>query len=56
MFGLRTVSLKAKSKGQGMVEYALLAVLIAMVIMIAIIVFGEELGNLYNNIRLDLNF
>jgi pilus assembly protein Flp/PilA len=34
-------------KGQGMVEYALILILVAFVIIIAISTFGSGVGNLY---------
>ena len=37
-------------KGQGMVEYALILVLVAMVIFIAVSIFGSGVGNLYQTI------
>jgi len=37
-------------KGQGMVEYALILVLVALVIFIAISLFGSGVGNLYQTI------
>ena len=37
-------------KGQGMVEYALILVLVALVIFIAITLFGSGVGNLYKTI------
>jgi pilus assembly protein Flp/PilA len=37
-------------KGQGMVEYALILVLVALVIFIALTLFGSGVGNLYQTI------
>ena len=37
-------------KGQGMVEYALILVLVALVIFVAISIFGSGVGNLYQTI------
>jgi pilus assembly protein Flp/PilA len=37
-------------KGQGMVEYALILVLVALVIFIAVSLLGSGVGNLYQTI------
>ena len=37
-------------KGQGLVEYALILVLIAAVVVIALVAFGPFLGDLYSQI------
>lgn len=37
-------------RGQGMVEYALIIVLIAIVIVIALTIFGTELSTVYSRI------
>jgi pilus assembly protein Flp/PilA len=37
-------------KGQGMVEYALILVLVALVIFISLSLFGSGVGNLYQTI------
>ena len=37
-------------KGQGMVEYALILALIALIVIIALIATGGQLRNLYSNI------
>ena len=37
-------------KGQGMVEYALILALIALIVIIALIATGGQLINLYSNI------
>ncbi|HXN92391.1 MAG TPA: Flp family type IVb pilin [Candidatus Sulfotelmatobacter sp.] len=39
-----------KQKGQGMVEYALILALIALIVIIALITTGHQLINLYSNI------
>jgi pilus assembly protein Flp/PilA len=41
-------------KGQGMVEYALILVLVAMVVIVALTVFGPILRNTYNTINASL--
>jgi len=37
-------------KGQGMVEYALILALVALIVLIALIATGGQLLNLYSNI------
>ncbi|HEV8596323.1 MAG TPA: Flp family type IVb pilin [Candidatus Dormibacteraeota bacterium] len=37
-------------KGQGMVEYALILALIALIVLIALLTTGQQLINLYSNI------
>jgi len=36
--------------GQGLVEYALILVLVAIVVTIMLVVFGGAVGNLYSNV------
>jgi pilus assembly protein Flp/PilA len=36
--------------GQGMVEYALILVLIAMVVLVFVTVLGKQVSNLYSNV------
>ena len=44
-----------KEEGQGLVEYALILVLIAMIVMVVLIVFGDVLFESYCNIVEGLN-
>jgi pilus assembly protein Flp/PilA len=37
-------------RGQGMVEYAFILVLIAMVVLVSLMVLGKQTANLYSNI------
>ena len=37
-------------KGQGLVEYALILVMIALVVIVAMAIFGSRLGETYSNI------
>ncbi len=37
-------------EGQGLVEYALLIILVAIVVLIIVALFGSSVGNLYSNI------
>jgi pilus assembly protein Flp/PilA len=40
-----------REEGQGLVEYALILVFIAIVVIVALLVFGEAVGNLYSTIE-----
>ena len=42
-------------RGQGMVEYAFIVVLIAIVVLVALQVLGNTTANLYSNISNGLN-
>ncbi|MDD2583084.1 MAG: Flp family type IVb pilin [Desulfuromonadaceae bacterium] len=44
------VQLVKNEKGQGLVEYALILMLIAMVVIVALQLFGVKLNNTYENI------
>ena len=44
------MNLRTAQKGQGLVEYAFLLVLVALIVMIMLILFGQSLGNLFSNI------
>ena len=43
-----------KEKGQGLVEYALILVLIAVVVLAALTVMGPVIGNVYTKINTSL--
>jgi len=43
-------------RGQGLVEYALILVLIAVVVILAVALFGQSLANLYDYINTTLPF
>jgi pilus assembly protein Flp/PilA len=38
------------AKGQGLVEYALIIALVAIVIILALTIFGQQIANLYDMI------
>jgi pilus assembly protein Flp/PilA len=40
----------SSSKGQGLVEYALLIILVAIVVLILLALFGGGVGNMFSNI------
>jgi len=46
----RLVRLLAPEKGQGLVEYALILVFIAMVVIIIVQVLGHQVNNVFSNI------
>jgi pilus assembly protein Flp/PilA len=39
-----------REEAQGLVEYALIIVLVAVVVLVLVAVFGPSLGNMYSNI------
>ena len=39
-----------KEKGQGLVEYALILVLVALVVLVILAVFGPAVGTMYSNV------
>ena len=42
--------LRPMEKGQGLVEYALIIILVTMVVMILLLIFGPAVGNTYSNV------
>ena len=46
----------AKEKGQGLVEYALILVLIAIVVIVALTLLGPQIGNIFSKISENLEF
>jgi pilus assembly protein Flp/PilA len=42
--------LHLRPKGQGLVEYAMLIVLVAVVVIIVLALFGSSVGNIFSNI------
>jgi len=51
-----TMLFAAKEKGQGLVEYALILVLIAIVVIVALTLLGPQIGNIFSRISTSLNF
>jgi len=39
-----------KFHGQGLVEYAMLLMLVALLLIVLVVIFGEGVGNMYSNI------
>ena len=44
-----------KEKGQGLVEYALILVLVAIVVIAALMVLGQVIGNVFSKINTSLS-
>ncbi len=44
-----------KEKGQGLVEYALILVLVAIVVIAALMVLGPRIGNIFSKINSSLS-
>ncbi len=47
---LRNLRLVQQEEGQGLVEYALILILVAIAVVIALTLLGPTLGNIYNDI------
>jgi pilus assembly protein Flp/PilA len=45
-----------REQGQGLVEYALLLVLVALVVLLILALLGTAIGNAYSDIVRDLTF
>jgi len=39
-----------KDSGQGLVEYALIMLLVAIIVIVALALFGPAIGNLYSSV------
>jgi len=39
-----------REEGQGLVEYALILLFIALVVLVVLVIFGPEVGNMYSDI------
>lgn len=39
-----------REKGQGLVEYALIMLLVALIVIVALALFGPAVGNLYSSV------
>lgn len=44
-----------KEKGQGLVEYALILVLVAIVVIAALMILGPRIGNIFSKINSSLS-
>ena len=47
--------LPARQAGQGMVEYALILVLVSIVVIVILITMGSQIGNVFSNVVTALN-
>ncbi len=45
-----------KEQGQGLIEYALILVLIAVVVIVVLKILGPQLGGIFSTISSNLNF
>jgi pilus assembly protein Flp/PilA len=43
---------KEQEKGQGLVEYALILVLVAIIVLMVLILLGPAIGNVFSNVIL----
>lgn len=48
--GIPDVSRRPGERGQGMVEYAFILLLVAIVVLISVALLGHTTGNLYSNV------
>jgi pilus assembly protein Flp/PilA len=46
----------AKEKGQGLIEYALILVLIAVVVIVVLSIMGEQINNVFSTISSTMEF
>jgi pilus assembly protein Flp/PilA len=44
----------ASEKGQGLVEYALILVLVFLVVLVVLVILGPSIGNMYSNVNANL--
>jgi pilus assembly protein Flp/PilA len=53
--GVRTMLFAPKEKGQGLVEYALILVLVAIVVIAVLALLGPIIGNVFSTINNSLS-
>jgi pilus assembly protein Flp/PilA len=53
--GVKTMLFSPKEKGQGLVEYALILVLVAIVVIAALMILGPIIGNVFSKINSSLS-
>jgi pilus assembly protein Flp/PilA len=46
----RTLDLVRKQHGQGMVEYALILVLVSIVVIVILLTMGNQIANVFSNV------
>lgn len=44
------MSIKMSNKGQGLVEYAMIMLLVALIVLVVVALFGPAVGNMYSTI------
>ena len=44
----------SRTRGQGLVEYAMLIMLVALLLIVLLLIFGQGVGNMYSNIILSI--
>jgi pilus assembly protein Flp/PilA len=42
--------MRARERGQGLVEYALILILVTIVVIVLVTIFGQAVGNMFSNI------
>jgi pilus assembly protein Flp/PilA len=42
------------NEGQGLVEYALILMLVAMIVLLALVLLGPQIGNAFSNVILNI--
>jgi pilus assembly protein Flp/PilA len=47
---LRSLRFGARQEGQGMVEYALILVLVSIVVIIVLLTMGNQINNVFSNV------
>ena len=52
---VKTMLFSPKEKGQGLVEYALILVLVAIVVIAALMILGPIIGNVFSKLNSSLN-
>jgi len=52
---LHTMLFSPKEKGQGLVEYALILVLVAIVVIAALMILGPIIGNVFSKVNSSLS-
>ena len=48
------MKISSKDPGQGLVEYALIMLLVAIIVIVVLALFGPAIGNLYSTVILNI--
>ena len=43
-----------RDEGQGLVEYAFILILVAMIVLVALVLLGPPIGNVFSNVILNI--